>query len=276
MLAPETTSRQPGVFEELKRQPGFLACVALLLVFLATYKTWAWVSKVQFVKEAVPLRKPLDQLEQHKLFPYRLLESRPLKPEMEETLGTKQYISWMLEDTSASPGAPDRFLSLFVTYYTGNPNQVPHVPEVCYLGSGFEVQDATYLDVPVPSLGGGFKVPMQVLEFQRSKLFENRESRIVMYTFQVNGQFAPGRREAIAVLSNPLDKYAYFSKLEITFGTQDIMPSKDVALRAGERLLQVVVPVLLKEHWPDWEAVTTGRAGTSQPAAASTQPVTRP
>jgi hypothetical protein len=55
-----------------------------------------------------------------------------------ESLGTEEYLQWILEAPDAAPGSPTRFCSLFITYYTGNPDMVPHVPDECYVGGGNE------------------------------------------------------------------------------------------------------------------------------------------
>jgi hypothetical protein len=91
-----------------------------------------------------------------------------------------------------------------------------------------------------------------------------------MYTFYVNDQFVPERRDVMSVLANPLDRYAYFSKLEVSFGAAEESPSKEVSIKAAERLLKVVAPLLVKEHWPNWKAAEdAARATATQPAKQS-------
>ncbi len=263
----QSTARSPGFLGQAFRQPGFVSCVVLLVLFTIAYRSWIAYAGIRPVKLPIPLRKKLDELDQSKLFPpYKLVHASVIKGEMLDTLGTDQYISWMLRDNSSN--GPEQVASLFVTYYTGKPDQVPHVPDVCYAAGGYPPEEAIFREVPIPALGADFTIPVKVLIIKESSLL-GRGNRVVMYTFHVNGQFAADRRDVQSVLSNPLDRYAYFSKLEVTFGTQEQLPPRDAAIRAGERLLQVVVPVLLKEHWPDWEAAT--RAAT-QPASAPPAP----
>jgi hypothetical protein len=52
----------------------------------------------------------------------------------------------------------------------------------------------------------------------------------------------------------PTERYAYFSKVEVTFGG-DSPPPRDEAIAAVERLCRVVVPMLVSEHWPDWQGL---------------------
>ena len=190
------------------------------------------------------------------LAPYELLNAIEIKPEVLDSLGTDQYIQWLLYDPSnPNPADPARFLQLFVTYYTGTPDQVPHVPEECYVGGGgFQVEEESFLDIPIPTLGKDYTITVKVLEFGRAKyLTEGR--KIVMYLFHTNGRFCPDRMCTRLTISNPSDTHAYFSKLELTFGTPHQLPTREQAIESGKRFLQVVIPVILEDHWPDWDQV---------------------
>lgn len=214
--------------------------------------------------------------------PYRVINVTEIKPEILDNLGTDQYIQWVLLDqthpgSSASqpedrPGisSPEEIVQLFVTYYTGAPDQVPHVPEECYMGgSGYSVKTESILDVPVPALGPGQTIPVKVLEFEGSSLASGGGAKIVMYLFQTNGQFCADRMGVRSVLADPFVRHAYFSKLELTFGTQDALPTREKAIEAGKRFLAIVIPILLKDHWPDWDQVL--RAERQARAAGKTQ-----
>jgi hypothetical protein len=60
------------------------------------------------------------------------------------------------------------------------------------------------------------------------------------------------------MFKNLFGKYSYFSKVEWDFsgrsghGTK-IRPNQDEIVEASEKLLNVLVPLLEKEHWPDWK-----------------------
>ncbi len=77
-------------------------------------------------------------------------------------------------------------------------------------------------------------------------------------------------------LGNPLDKYAYFSKVEVTFPVPAGMPQAavDKAVEEGKRFLQVMLPVLVRDHWPDWQAANgQAKPEAGKPASApSTAP----
>jgi hypothetical protein len=144
-----------------------------------------------------------------------------------------------------------------VTYYTGKPDQVPHVPEMCMAGSGHRQISDELIHVPMPYLGEGATIPVRLQEYERESLM-SRSQRIVMYTFHANGDFRSGRQSVRFALGDPRVKYAYFSKLEIgmDLGREPgAYASKTEAVEAGTRFLQMVIPVLLQDHWPDWEAL---------------------
>jgi len=234
---------------------GFVICTIMLIAFAAIFQFITYRKGIVITKLPVPLRSPLDRMDKSKLAPYKFLKSETIASEVVDELGTEEYIQWSLQDTSAEvANKPESLIHLFVTYYTGTPDQVPHVPEVCYLGSGYKVKDSEYIEIPIPSLGEDFSIQMQVLEFDKSTLL-GQESRVVMYTFNANGQFAAGPYAVRSIIGNPSVKHAYFSKLELTFGNREAMPNKEKSIEAGKRFLQTVVPVLVREHWPDWEAV---------------------
>lgn len=245
----------------------FVSCLGLLVAFAATFQLMAYVFDWQTRKLPVPLRKSLDTLDQNRLSGYKFVHNFMIKPEVLEKLGTKEYIQWVFQDVSPSAtNGPADYVSLFVTYYTGQPDQVPHVPEECYSGGGYEIQREDILEVPVSVQGKTIKVPFKVLTMDaRADL---REKRTVIYTFHANGQFCADRNAVRTVVAAPAEKYAYFSKMELTFGVNNALPTREAAIESGKRFIRQVVPLLLDEHWPDWQQVkqTTRSTPASAPA----------
>jgi hypothetical protein len=148
-----------------------------------------------------------------------------------------------------------------VTYYTGTPDQVPHVPEECYQASGYKAVNDEVLNVPIPVLGQEVQIPVKLMEMERTTVLGGIDRRWVMYIFSANGQFRSGRRGVQSVVTDPWSHYAYFSKVELTFGAQDTIVSKQEAIDAGTDFLNVIVPVLVRDHWPDWDAAENAAAG---------------
>lgn len=246
------------VTEPLKRlihQPAFLVCVVVLGMCAGGLHAGARWLQWHFRKLEVPLRKSLDELEESKLGSYKVVRKTKIEnEEVEAELGTKDYIQWYLEDTEAEQGDAARYLMLFLTYYTGNPDKIPHVPDWCYVGGGGEVSSTENVMIKVPGIGlaaQGDELEVRVLEILVPGEAMGLEKRIVTYFFAVNGKYACTRTAVRRIQNNWRDKYAYFSKVEITFfGEGEITPQKSLA--AVEKLCRQVVPILYEEHWPDW------------------------
>ena len=84
----------------LCRQPSFVVCVLILAVCAGGLRVGAERFKWKFRKESISLRKGLDELDLNKLGPYRLIEKYTIRDEIIEELGTREYIQWLMEDTS--------------------------------------------------------------------------------------------------------------------------------------------------------------------------------
>ncbi len=235
------------------RRRGFVACVIMLALMTAGFYAVTW--KMRLRKLPVPLRAPLAKLDKSALFPpYRFKEAFDINPEVLDTLGTDQYIQWILYDESVDEANPVRRVSLFITYYTGQPDPVPHIPEACYLGAGYLVRKSEDWTVSLPELK--LEIPARLLELEkRGRL--GSEQPIVAYLFGVNGQFASDRNAVRAIIGNPFEPYSYFSKVEVRFDspTTGATPNREQARAAADRLFKKLVPVLVNNHWPDWKAL---------------------
>jgi len=284
---PGTEGRLASLFREVLGNRGFVACIALLATLAVSFEVLAIWKGIRFRKEPLYLKKPLKELDHDRLRPYGFVGQVDLPPESVNQLGTEEYISWIMDDPfkadgtradlthDAAWGTPGwrRKVNLFVTYYTGTPDQVPHVPEVCYAGSGHREVGNTVIELDVPALGDGATIPVVVLKFRRDGM-HGTSKRIVMYTFHANGEFRPSRTDVRRAVGNPWTRYAYFSKLEVSTDVGGAYRTMEQAIEAGKRFLRVVVPVLLEDHWPDWEAAV--RQAEPQPdagGAAATRPV---
>lgn len=262
---PPNGEPRPGVLAGVLQNRGFVACVVLLALLVGGFQGVIIGSGTKIIKKPLPPKKSLRLLDQSKLAPYRILQAADIKPEILDALGTREYIQWFLEDPTVEGNEPERLVQFFVTYYTDTPGQVPHVPEECYLGGGYRQTREEVIEIPIPGLAQ--RVPVKVLSFEKSN-FLNRESKVVIYTFHTNGQFACDRQTVKAILGNPFSEHAYFSKVEVSFGTPEASPTYDGAIEAAKRFLAKALPVLLEDHWPDWEAAEKGSA-TSRPAPTS-------
>lgn len=238
-------------------QPAFLICI----VVLATAGTGMSVTinklGLYLKKEPIPLKKSLDLLDENGLASYKVDPINKFEienKEVVEALGTKDYIQWIFEDTNAEVDSPVKNFLLFVTYYDC-PDRIPHVPEECYVGGGFQrlASDSVILEI---NNNAGFerKIPGKYLVFgsSRANLWRSAEKFPVLYFFRVNQEYAGSREEArISLNKNLFSKSSYFSKVELAFNQVAVPPNKEDAVAASEKLLSVILPILENELWPD-------------------------
>ena len=240
-------------------QPTFLLCVAVLGTASGRI---AWIKShegIRIIKKPIPLKKPFDLMDETGLSPYKVVAKQLItNKDVLESLGTEDYLQWTLEDTRVPFGSPVRYCSLFVTYYTGNPDQVPHVPDACYIGGGHKRADKFSVSFNVNGLTKK-KIPASGLTFTKKsqEIWEIATEFTVLYFFRVNGLYKGNRTDTrIALGANLKSEYSYFSKIELKFfNLQTGYPTKEESIAAAEKLLAVVLPILEKDHWPDLDSV---------------------
>ncbi len=258
-------------------EPAFLICAVVLAVSGAGKKAVIEITGAKLKKEPIDLQKSLMNIDENLLGPYKVVEKNVIENEdVLESLGTKEYIQWQLEDTEVDKADPTRYCSLFITYY-GVPDRIPHVPEECYVGSGSRQlsRDLLTLNIKFPddsTIGQGVeeagrKVTKQLdvrhLVFVRSSanIWQTGSKFYRLYVFRVNNDYANSRTGVREILSrNLLGKYSYFSKVEWGFHgsrlNRIIHPEKKDYVVASEKLLSVFLPILETEHWPVWQEIS--------------------
>ncbi len=237
-------------------QPAFLLCVAVLAAGGIGSSLAVNRLGLSLQKESLPVKRTLDLLDEKSLAPYKIEPQNKLKienPEIVKSLGTEQYILWIMEDSRAAESPAGKF-TLFITYY-GSADKVPHVPEECYAGSGFEQLSSDSVTLTIDN-GDGFqrKIPAKELIFADKNSDPGSGSRQfpVIYFFRVNNSYSGGREQTrIALNRSIFQKYSYFSKVELAFNCSKKAPDKEQAVKAAENLMSVILPVLENEHWPN-------------------------
>ncbi|MBI9018218.1 MAG: hypothetical protein JEZ07_13255 [Phycisphaerae bacterium] len=255
-------------FARLERDKGFIKALVIMLVLAVGFQAGLAALKVNLVKEAIPLQNSLDFLDEEALLPYFVPElldrngkdvakQKIDNKDMEDELGTTDYIIWYLEDPEPAIDAIS-MANLFITYYTGDAGKVPHIPNACYMASGAEPIGDYVKELTISgSDGKEYKVPVNILYF-RHKGIDGAPDTIssIVYFFKANGQYAAGRNGVRILTHNWRDKYAYFSKVEIKFigkrsaSTAKVEPEQLEA--ATKKLLVKLLPELEKSHWPVW------------------------
>lgn len=217
--------------------------------------------KVASSKAPLLPRQPLGSLDKNGLGPYRFVRADVIGPESVEALGTEMYLWWVLEDPRRPAGDPLRTVSLFITYYTGGPELAVHRPEECYQATGFALSTASRderrrVDT-LPAERG--ELPMRIVTFAKTGLLK-RSELTVAYTFFCNGRFTSNYQDIRFWSTSPRVRHAFFSKVEVSFGAegaQRVASAEETADGAYE-LLRHVLPRLMNDIWPDFDAAERG------------------
>ncbi len=245
-------------YKKIYLQPAFVICVAVFALAGGSMSVAINSFGMYLKKEPLPLKNPLDLLDKNGLKPYLVDPESKLKIENEQVLkelGTEDYIMWVLEDPRLPLDSPVRTFVLFITYYE-QPDRVPHVPEECYTGGGYQrlATDSVTFEVEGPNFHRSIPGKYLVFGSAKREIWRSGGKFPVLYFFRVNGEYAGSRDEARMILNkNLFRKQSYFCKVELAFNRGLAMPEKEQALNAGENVLSVILPILEKDHWPDWE-----------------------
>ncbi len=257
-------------------QPAFLICVVVLALAGGGKSFVIRQLGVQLTKLSLPLQKSLELMDPDELAPYKRLKKSVIdNKDILEELGTKEYLQWILEDTEADKSSSTSICSLFITYYTGNPDKVPHIPDECFVGAGNQrlARENIKINVAglaktenhanteqVPQTNGIKEINARYVVFTggNSNIWTSSVKFARLYFFKANGQYAGSRGETRKIMGqNFFGKYSYFCKVEWQFYgyglTGRIDPTKDETIEASERFLSVLLPVLERDYWPDWD-----------------------
>jgi len=249
-------------------QPAFLICVTVLAISAVGMPILIQGLGGYLKKEPLPLKKSLDFLDENTLGSYKVFSKTKIPyEEVIESLGTEDYIQWILEDTQVPVESPVRKCLLFITYYE-RPDMVPHVPEECYVGGGNQLLDKKSLSLEIVIKGSKKEIPVRYLVFgsKEENLLSAEVRYPVLYFINVDGLYANSRDSARSILSkNFFRKYSYFSKVELGFFNNTdfgkrFYPSQQEALSASQKLLGVILPILEERHWPDIEGQVISRS----------------
>ena len=253
------------------RQPAFVICVAVLALMAGGMSVAEKKLGLFLKKEPLPLKRSLEQIDEAALKPYRVIaKGRIENEEILAALGTTDYIQWVLEDPCAPSESPVRRVMLFVTYYA-LPDRVPHVPEECYTGGGYQRLATEAVQFAIDGPDRQREIPGRYLVFEASgpNLMLAAPRFPVLYLFRVNGEYAGNRDQArLALNRNLFSRYSYFCKVELVFNQAFATATKADVIAAGTRVLAVVLPLLEHEHWPDWPP-SEGRNGRATLESAS-------
>lgn len=238
----------------------YWTALGILLVAAVAVLVLPRVLGAHLRKEAIPLTKPLAHFDPSRLAPRYIRHAATdrigqMSEDTVESLGTHEFLQLYLADTTKSVDDPTRVAFVFVTYYTGKPDLVPHVPDECFMAAGYDALSKRTAKLRVAGIGApGDEVHVRALQFRTPPKFQHGSTGstdlTVMYLFSANDQWGTTRNDVRLILSNPWQRYAYYAKIEVMFSDDRLqhMATETQSLAALPDLLQTLVPVLFTDH----------------------------
>ena len=258
-----------------------VAVVVILLAGIMAVKTLQAAMDATFDKLPAPLSKPLPLMPHELGTPVRYIATKPdqvLDEETIETLGTSDYLVREYTDNTKKAGEPGQTMNFNVNYYaTGS--STPHVPEVCWAGTGREEAGDSRRVFAVNGIpranGTSVDVRMRLISFKPvageptaapdgTPMYDN-----VAYVFQVNGDYVSNPDEVMSRFWKATNKYAYHCKLEVTpMDASD--PRGEHVLTCTQMEAEKIVSDFIREALPAAEeclpnpAILTQRADSGE------------
>lgn len=273
--AASTAANRGATAEWWRASWRYWGCLAGLALAAVGVHVLPGVLGVYFRKDPVPLKKSLALFDFRQLGPRYLrhpdTDRMTMSEDQIDSLGTREFLMALVTDTQRAETDPLRVAQVLVTYYTGKPDLVPHVPDECYVAGGFEpVGRPDTVPVAVPGGGApGDRVPVRVQQFRVAKgpqLGGGGGVLTVMYFFHINNAYASTRDEVrLRFVRDVFQPYAYYAKIEVCFPQSGSLApdrSRDESLAAVAPLLETLLPVLLREHIDLSKFETPAAAGT--------------
>ena len=159
---------------------------------------------------------------------------------------------------------PKAVVNVAVTYYTGMVDTVAHVPDRCYVASGYEPRPGENQNARWAIRGESAEpVEVRYINFDDQAGGSN-VTRSVAYFFHVNGHYESSPIGVRTSLANLLQKHGYYAKVE----TMTLIRSAEDSAAVMTDFLSHAVPEIEK-MLPDWDAVQRNAAGAAVASAAN-------
>jgi hypothetical protein len=277
-------------------QPAFVIAAATLLLAAVSLNGATEFLQLHFKKQRVELRLPLGEIGRD-LGPWRQVSTDgPIDHEVEQVLGTQQYVFRDYVDTRRVPAAalaqfndktiseqrglaaqlqkkdPQAVINVAVTYYTGMVDTVAHIPDRCYVADGYE---PTHYELqPWDALASrpGDK-HVRFIRFEDQTPQRKAVTKNVAYFFHCNGEYVSDPLAVRAHLQNLMERYWYYAKVELMMLTD--LPDEAVRTAMNDFLTSALPDI--ERVLPDWDAVKAAeRQHAAHDGAAAAAPAPAP
>lgn len=201
---------------------------------------------------------------------------RPFPADIEKDLGTKKYLSRVYVDRNIArkgidelrkmdePRAlefisqlqvahPEAVMHLHMTYYTELADTVAHIPDRCYVASGYQPTNYDVVDGPTKYCDGKQReVKYRHIAFEKPL---ERTTQYVAYMFHCNGEYTDDPFRVRQKLQNLSEKYGYYAKVELLVSNPAGRPGMDkTSVEVMNEFLGALLPEV-ERCLPDWERV---------------------
>ncbi|MEM7808318.1 MAG: hypothetical protein AAF561_09430 [Planctomycetota bacterium] len=296
--SPDTPTNDPAA-KRSQRWRALAAVGAILAVAAVGLNAAVPTLKLNFRKEAVQPRESIFGIPT-RMGPWVMIADHKMPQEVVDELGTELYVHRQYIDLrQADPALVEEYenaetksddlmrrlamsaaeksgsngMYLHVAYYTGSVDTVPHIPDRCMLGAGFDMiaRDTRMLAVPATGIDTDEGLPVSYSAFQdRSNAVGGaRPVNRVAYFFHVNGDYEHDAITGVRKrLQNLFETHAYFAKIEIgTFGGEGTA-AEERAMQDMTDFLTEALPEV-EAILPDWDAVIGKTASADNGATAA-------
>lgn len=271
---PVAPPRNPARLPDAPRWTRFAVVAGILLVAAVGLNYSVGKLQLYFKKQPVPMRQNFIAGMPQVIGPWvQAARKETLEKELEEALGTEQFLfcdyinapmvgrstdalrklfegktlaQQQQEVARLRQAFPAAVISLGLTYYTGKADTVAHVPERCYVGSGYEPSD-----VEDDFWGLNRNITARSIKFDSA----GRAAHHVAYFFSVNGQYTSDSLEVRRVLQNLFARFGYYAKVELLC----IAPKRDQAEKSMQDFLMATLPSV-EQCLPDWREYESNKA----------------
>lgn len=275
-------------FDRHAKSALVVACLTLFVCGIG-FRYAVHAANAYLEKKPVPLRRALATIPKSLGDWQATSEDGRLTAEMEEALGTHQYLDRAY--VRERKGGKQTQVVVHVAYYTGLIDAVPHVPDRCMVAGGWvNLGMPSNLDVPLDRTGWGLDTehvnlgtgePYPILEFRhhvtgepitvrmpigeykiRTTEFRSGDSPDIRifagYFLIANGQITPWPERVRSFAFDLKTRYAYYAKVQFSMMAPDDFDRDDFAQESAD-LLTEFLPQLM---WclPDWAEVEDRQA----------------
>lgn len=273
------------------RRPSYVLSIIVMLICGASMTAGIHYAGIHLRKKAIqaPGNRALISLPNETPSWKQVGTDKLESAEIEETLGTKNYITRTFVRKDRKPDQPPMELQLHAAYYTGGVDTVPHIPERCYVGGGMTALRTEILPLKLnPELwsphqgasaseqsgwfrqrvpnwspdGAGSSVTLprnpgemklRITEFAATSNV-NGPKLYAGYLFIANGGHVSSAEEVRLLAFDLKSDYAYYLKVQFT--SRSVRSPEELAEQASS-LMSELLPEVMR-CVPDWVEVQAG------------------